>query len=679
MCMATVFPAIVVGKPALGLGVQAELPPPPPVQPARNTPAADIPSYVPRKGLVALWRAEGNANDSLGRCHGKLVGDASIQPGRGGHVFHFDGSGDWVEVADHEVLRITGDQPISMWICPDGYVRNGRVSLLEKAYGGECAILWGGGAKVTYLYGTAGHNGEPCSQFATSAYLGLPGKTIQLKRSKIPLGSLIKPGKWAHIAIVRNLTEMKLRWYVNGIPIVVADAPWPAAKASNRPLIFGKGYERDYAGLIDDVAIWNRALTPAEIRRVAQSTPFGVPYVERQADADRVELTDGQVLSGTIRNGQFTVTTSFGKVTVPAARVVGLVQPTEENSGLHLVLTDGQVLVGQLSEPLTFETSDGQTREITLSDIRQAGYRTSGDKPVEPAVSEPVLVLADGNRLIWRNEAAMLHFQSLGQTIALPSGSVQRVEVVEGRPNTHRVYFANGSILTGTLGPAKLALKPELVPDLEIDRAMIHLLQWPIGTVDSTGLSVLALPGGDRLYGRLTEATLNVRTEDGMGSQTVAHIRSITHDKEDPSRLAIKLWDHSVIKGVLDPDELSFVVAGGLTVKLESSQIITLTRPVVTPPKDWVSRVEALVKQLGSEVWKEREAAHQRLAKMPREIVPILKKYLDDKDLEIRHRVERIIATLEGPGAENSSEGTRTSTRRVLRLRIDRGGPMLED
>lgn len=100
--------------------------------------------------------------------------------------------------------------------------------------------------------------------------------------------------------------------------------------------------------------------------------------------------------------------------------------------------------------------------------------------------------------------------------------------------------------------------------------------------------------------------------------------------------------------------------------KLKPAQIVNLTRTDITPPADWVNRVEALVRQLGADEWRQRERTHQQLIRMPHTIVPILTKHIVSDDPEIRVRLERIIATLEaqaeappGSGPQGRSAASR--------------------
>jgi hypothetical protein len=57
-------------------------------------------------------------------------------------------------------------------------------------------------------------------------------------------------------------------------------------------------------------------------------------------------------------------------------------------------------------------------------------------------------------------------------------------------------------------------------------------------------------------------------------------------------------------------------------------------------------RVRALVKQLGADTFKEREAAQKELSAMPRSVVPVLREFENTKDPEIRERLQTVIHTI---------------------------------
>ena len=80
---------------------------------------------------------------------------------------------------------------------------------------------------------------------------------------------------WCHYAIT-FCPEDGITFYVNGVLDSRHDPPIRKIFNSSRPLIIGKGVNtnpqpaRAIRGLLDDVMIWSRALSPAEIRQLSE-------------------------------------------------------------------------------------------------------------------------------------------------------------------------------------------------------------------------------------------------------------------------------------------------------------------------------------------------------------------------------------------------------------------------
>jgi len=89
----------------------------------------------------------------------------------------------------------------------------------------------------------------------------------------------INPGTWYHVAMVYNDTDIRL--YVNGSH---DDGPWSSSSPKaytggianqSAPFMVGGylyngGLKKPFDGLVDDVAIFDRALTPAEVQEIYQ-------------------------------------------------------------------------------------------------------------------------------------------------------------------------------------------------------------------------------------------------------------------------------------------------------------------------------------------------------------------------------------------------------------------------
>lgn len=178
---------------------------------------------------------------------------------RGNHLFiqraiNFDSVDDAVNLGSPAALQITGNQTIEMWIKPANL--GDRQNPFAKAYGGEGTITLEPYGGLSYYYGTGGGNSQPYQGFHTS-------------------GDVVPVNVWTHIAIVRDLTNRKLFWYVNGNLVAEETAQYATAAASSLPALIGEGYVRRFCGQIAEVRVWNVVRSQAEIRSTQNQTLSG--------------------------------------------------------------------------------------------------------------------------------------------------------------------------------------------------------------------------------------------------------------------------------------------------------------------------------------------------------------------------------------------------------------------
>jgi hypothetical protein len=79
---------------------------------------AQVPNYLPINGLVGWYPFNGNANDESGNNLNGVVYGASLANDRFGSVnksYSFNGTSNYIEVADNSLLDITGSITISCW------------------------------------------------------------------------------------------------------------------------------------------------------------------------------------------------------------------------------------------------------------------------------------------------------------------------------------------------------------------------------------------------------------------------------------------------------------------------------------------------------------------------------------------------------------------------------------
>jgi hypothetical protein len=100
--------------------------------------------------------------------------------------------------------------------------------------------------------------------------------------------------RWAHVAMTFDSTRLRL--YVDGTEVAVHLLPVPGPAAETGGLVIGghrAGTGRNFDGLIDEVALWSRALLPAEITALYNAgMPAALPTGLSAADTDGDTLED---------------------------------------------------------------------------------------------------------------------------------------------------------------------------------------------------------------------------------------------------------------------------------------------------------------------------------------------------------------------------------------------------
>lgn len=197
-----------------------------------------------------------------------------LSPGSAKTALDLDGVDDYIRITNTTDLQITGDQTIEMWLYPRSFAS--RQNPYNKAYGGTGTLTQETSGVITYFYGTSGGDATPYQGFNTSTPLTL--------------------NEWNHVAIVRDLTNMQLYWYVNGEQTNTTAANFGSAVAGVNNVLLGDGYTNNYNGIIEEVRIWSEARSQTQIRdnmgkRLLGSEPNLVAYY-RMDDAAGTTLSD---------------------------------------------------------------------------------------------------------------------------------------------------------------------------------------------------------------------------------------------------------------------------------------------------------------------------------------------------------------------------------------------------
>ena len=225
---------------------------------------AQVPSYVPASGLVAWYALNNSAVDAgpnglNGTAYGSM--SAVDRNGVSGGASAFSYSYDMVP--SNPLFNTGAGLTVTAW------VQLSDASANQKIIGRT-----NGSFNSGFILGV--ENGQLHPEVWNSA-----GVAYAFSAGNIPSNT------WTHVAITWA-TNGNLIAYVNGVstvsasagalpigtnsePLIIGGSPW-----STSPLYFPVG------GNLDDIGIWNRALTPAEMLAVYNSVSTGIAHVKEK-------------------------------------------------------------------------------------------------------------------------------------------------------------------------------------------------------------------------------------------------------------------------------------------------------------------------------------------------------------------------------------------------------------
>ena len=236
-------------------------------------------------GRFSYWSADGNAVDSISGHNGTLENGATFAPGVGGQAFSFNGAS-YVEVPDSGDWAF-GANPftIALWAKfsdPSG----GPFIASDDGSGGQRKWIFSGGGS-----GLSFHTNGPNGEYRNFIYTGT-----------------LRPGQWYHLAVTRDGSTFAL--YVNGVQVTSSTDSVVIPDAS-APLTIGQAEGQFFFnGLIDEIGIYDRALSTAEIQSIFNDN---VPPPSTPIIFGSITNASGQPLSGvtmTLSGSQTATTTT---------------------------------------------------------------------------------------------------------------------------------------------------------------------------------------------------------------------------------------------------------------------------------------------------------------------------------------------------------------------------------
>ena len=391
---------------------------------------------------------------------------------------------------------------------------------------------------------------------------------------------------------------------------------------------------------------------PASVRRliVNFASIGGLEDVDLQRSDkhDTVILANGDELHGKVLNASYEVEGLFGKLTLAADQVIGMANPPADADRVRFLLKDGQVVCGCVGEQkLQVQLLAGPTMQVPLARIGQWSYAVTEGRPSDAPPAVNMVMLRTGDRLAFDPKSLALTLRTLYGPVELDAASVARVVMDNTGNCLHRAAFVNGSSLAGLLEPEQIRLPLKLGPRLDLSRHLVSEIVLAPEQPPGRPMAKIVMSNGDELLGQLAEGKLTIRTDFGPVAVEPRTLKALSFAAGNPQRAILDLWDGtSGLRGDLSSQEFCFQMTPGPTVKLPMGQVAAFRAPYQVPPQEQMSNVGQLVKQLGSDSFKERQAATDELIRLGPGVIPLLEPRLQDGDFEVRQRVEAIIERL---------------------------------
>ena len=211
----------------------------------------------PPEGLVARWPGDGNANDIVGSNDG-FLGSTTFASGKVNQAFGFDGRGDYVEVANASDLQITASSPSTLdaWIFPTSFPPVEGIPDAARAVPVTAAM--DGYYALQYF--------DANEFFRAHVHTG-----VNWIYADAPFSLALDT--WTHVAQTWDGTTLKI--YVNG-QLIGSGARSGPPYTDRGHLFIGTIHGHLFAGRIDEVSIYNRALSADEIKAIYDAGSAGM-------------------------------------------------------------------------------------------------------------------------------------------------------------------------------------------------------------------------------------------------------------------------------------------------------------------------------------------------------------------------------------------------------------------
>ena len=254
------------------------------------------PCLTPPHGLVGWWQGEGNYTDLVSGNNGTPLNGPTFIPGQVGQAFKLDGTDDSIQIADSTRLK-PANISVSAWVKFDS------LDSVTSDIGLQYVLFKRGNGpfEAFSLFKLRGTGPDDRIHFLVGS-----NPTVNLRAAAVST-TVIKAGQFYHLVGTYDGHDIKL--YVNGVLERTQPNNFDIGYVNGKPLVIGgsgEPFNGRVRGVVDEVQIYNRALSATEARLVYETGTTGLCGVEVNhpptvnAGPDRtITVRDAASLQGT--------------------------------------------------------------------------------------------------------------------------------------------------------------------------------------------------------------------------------------------------------------------------------------------------------------------------------------------------------------------------------------------
>jgi phage replication-related protein YjqB (UPF0714/DUF867 family) len=305
---------------------------------------AEPPAPEPPAGPVSAWAfdegAGSTARDRFGINDGSVSGATWTSSGKYGGALLFNGTSSLVNIRDNDSLDLSSGMTLEAWVRPMA-IGGWQSVLMKENAAGLAYGLYGSsdtGTPAGYLNTGAGDVRASCSS-------QLPGDT------------------WSFLAVTYDGTTQRI--FINGNQVASTDVSGDIVSTAGALRIGGNAvWGEFFQGAIDNVRLYDRALTAEEIR-ADMNTP-----VESSPDTNAPSVSISSPSAGSTVTGTVTVTaTASDDVGIASVKI--LVDGNEVGTATAAPYTASwdTTSVGNGTHAITATATDGAGNKTTSSAV----------------------------------------------------------------------------------------------------------------------------------------------------------------------------------------------------------------------------------------------------------------------------------------------------------------------